>query len=493
MRVAVVGCGYVGLVSGVGLASVGHHVVGIEVDRARRERIAEGSPGFYEPGLVELLQAQLEEGRFRVASELSETADADVVLLAVQTPPGEDGAIDLSFLTRAASELADIFAAAPRRRVVAIRSTVVPGTAQGVVAPSFDGDVAVASNPEFLREGSAVDDFLHPDRVVIGCEEPWARELLAELYRPFDAPLIATSPPTAELAKYTSNAFLATLVSFSNEISHICESLPGVDVEDVLQIIHADRRLTLRAGGRAETSEIVSYLKAGCGYGGSCLPKDLSALIAAGEARGNALPLLNAVREVNESQPGRVVSATEEALGSLRGRQVAVLGVAFKGGTDDLRASPGLRIVEELLERGALVTVYDPLVGSAALGGALGRGRGAHRGQCRARGEGCRGMPRDHERPRGRGVRRRSRGRDVSRSRRGRRSARAGGGPSGRGGLPRRGARAHARVALEQLVLTASKADDQGILVELDRIQRHRLVLPDVRDQPRTFGEPDRK
>ena len=141
-----------------------------------------------------------------------------------------------------------------------------------------------------------------------------------------------------------------------------------------MRIIHADRRLTLRAGGRAETSEIVSYLKAGCGYGGSCLPKDLSALIAAGEARGNELPLLNAVREVNESQPGRVVSATEEALGSLRGRQVAVLGVAFKGGTDDLRASPGLRIVEELLERGALVTVYDPLVGSAALEERLGEG-----------------------------------------------------------------------------------------------------------------------
>jgi nucleotide sugar dehydrogenase len=360
MRVAVVGCGYVGLVSGAGLASVGHDVVGIEVDPGRRERIAAGSAPFHEPGLPELLEG----GALKVSGELRDAADADVVLLAVQTPPVADGSIDLQFLKSAAAELAEAFAEDPqRRRVVAVRSTVIPGTAEGVLSPILGPQVAVASNPEFLREGSAVKDFLHPDRIVVGCDDPGAREVLAELYRPFEAPLVFTSPATAELAKYTSNAFLATLVSFSNEIAHISESLPGVDVEDVLGIIHADRRLS--AGG--VRPEILSYLKAGCGYGGSCLPKDLSALIAAGEAHGQPMPLLRAVREVNEGQAARVAAAAGEALGGLEGRTVAVLGVAFKAGTDDLRESPGLRIVDELLEQGSTVRVYDPLVKAAAL------------------------------------------------------------------------------------------------------------------------------
>jgi UDPglucose 6-dehydrogenase len=368
MRVAVVGCGYVGLVTGVGLASVGHQVLAIEADPGRLEQVAAGSPPFHEPGLQGLLRSELRSGRFGVSSDLREAADEDVVLLAVQTPPDPTGGIDLRYLERAAASLAEAFADSPRRRrAVVIRSTVVPGTAEAVVAPSFEADVAVASNPEFLREGSALEDFLHPDRVVVGCEEEWGRELLAELYRPFDAPLIFTSPATAELAKYTSNAFLATLVSFSNEIARICESVPGVDVEDVLGIIHSDRRLTPKVDGRTIRPEILSYLKAGCGFGGSCLPKDISALIAASKGRGEELPLLEAVRAVNEAQPVRVVESAARALGGLEGRTVAVLGLAFKGGTDDLRSSPGLRIVEELLARGARVTVYDPLVSARAL------------------------------------------------------------------------------------------------------------------------------
>jgi UDPglucose 6-dehydrogenase len=371
MRVAVVGCGYVGLVSGVGLASAGHDVVGIEADSGRRERIAAGSPPFHEPGLPELLRTELDGGRFRTSSELADAAEADVVLVAVQTPPDPGGSIDLRYLTDAAAALSEAFAAAPeRRRVVAVRSTVVPGTLDGVLAPIFGPGTAVASNPEFLREGSAVQDLLRPDRIVVGCDQEWARELLADLYRPFGAPVMFASPATAELSKYTSNAFLATLVSFSNEIARISESLPGVDVEEVLGILHADRRLS---AGETRPG-ILSYLKAGCGFGGSCLPKDLSALIGAAEAQGHELPLLRAVREVNEAQPGRVVGAAREALGGLEGRTVAVLGLAFKAGTDDLRSSPGLTILSELLEQGAAVTVYDPLVAAAALAAYVERG-----------------------------------------------------------------------------------------------------------------------
>ena len=374
MNVAVVGCGYVGLVTGVGLAHIGHDVVAVEVDEGRRERIATGRAPFYEPGLDELLQSSLAAGRFRLAAELAEAADAEVVCLAVQTPPQAGGEIDLSYLRAAAVALARILTR-DRNHVVAIRSTVVPGTATGVVAPLLDGVAAVASNPEFLAEGTAVSDFLHPDRIVVGCDDPTGRELLDELYRPLGAPIVMTSPATAELAKYTSNALLATLISFSNEIGRISESLRGVDVEDVLGIVHRDRRLTPTVDGRAVRPGILAYLRAGCGYGGSCLPKDLSALLAARGAEGFEHPLLEGVRAVNESQAERLVQSVRSGLGGLDGRQLALLGVAFKGGTDDLRESPGLAVLDLLLAAGAQVKVHDPLVAPEAL--AAWRARGA--------------------------------------------------------------------------------------------------------------------
>jgi UDPglucose 6-dehydrogenase len=368
VNVAVVGCGYVGLVTGLGLARAGHRVVGVEADPLRRELIAGGTPPFHEPGLPDLLADGLAGGRFSVSAELDAAGGVEVVLLAVQTPPDEAGAIDLAFLRAAGERLAGVLAATPSRRVVAIRSTVVPGTAEGVLAPALVGtNAVVASNPEFLREGSAVEDFLHPDRVVVGCDDDWGRGVLGRLYEPLGAPVIFTSPAAAELAKYASNALLATLISFSNEIGRISESLPGVDVEDVLGIVHRDRRLSPVVRGEAVRPGILSYLKAGCGYGGSCLPKDLAALLASRRAAGHEHPLLEAVRTVNEGQPARVVDLAERALGGLAGRRVGVLGLAFKGGTDDARSSPALRIVDELLERGADVSAYDPLVPAEAI------------------------------------------------------------------------------------------------------------------------------
>ncbi len=376
MKVTVVGCGYVGLVTGVGLASLGHDVVGVEVDGERRERIAAGSPPFHEPGLADLLGRVLNSGRFRVSATLSDARDSDVVLLAVQTPPRPDGASDLRFLITAAEALVEQFANDARRRVVATRSTVVPGTTDSVVAPILRAqmEIAVASNPEFLREGSAVEDFLRPDRVVVGCHDVWALEVMAELYSPLNGPFIGTTPTTAELAKYTSKAFLATLISFSNEIARICESLPGVDVEDVLGILHQDRRLRPQVNGQVATPGILAYLKSGCGYGGSCLPKDLSSFIAQRHAAGERAPLLEAVRSINDTQPERIVAMASRALDGLAGRTVAVLGAAFKAGTDDLRDSPGLKTVEALLTQGASVVIFDPLVAPELLSHLTGRG-----------------------------------------------------------------------------------------------------------------------
>ena len=376
MKVAVIGSGYVGLVSAVGLAKLGHDVAAIDVDPTRLAMLRRGEAPFHEPGLVEALGQLLAGGSFRVTDSFAAAAAADVILLCVQTPPLPSGAVELRFVEDAARTLSETLAASePRRRVVAVRSTVPPGTNQRLLAPLLSGvDTAVASNPEFLREGTALEDFLHADRIVVGVEEPWAAELMKELYALITAPIILTTPGTAELAKYASNAFLATLISFSNEIAHLCEVTPGVDVEDVLGIVHRDRRLA----GDGRPADIVSYLKAGCGYGGSCLPKDLGALIAYGRDSGVELTLLQAVETVNRKQAGRLAELTERSLGSLRGRRIAVLGAAFKAGTDDMRDSPAVRVVTELLERGAVVGVYDPLVAAERLRAALPGGVGIH-------------------------------------------------------------------------------------------------------------------
>jgi nucleotide sugar dehydrogenase len=370
MDVAVVGCGYVGLVTGATLASIGHTVVGIDTDSSRLDAIRSGRAPFHEPGLDELLRESLDRGTFAVSSTLESAATVDVVLLAVQTPPRADGSVELEHVEGAARALATVLAAAPARtRVVAIRSTVPPGTNERHVAPPLAGvaDLAVVSNPEFLREGTAVDDLLHADRIVIGAAQPWAADVMRTLYEPIGATFLVTSPATAELAKYASNAFLATLVSFSNELAHISERTPGVDVEDVLGIVHLDRRLA----PEGRPAPIVAFLKAGCGYGGSCLPKDIAGLTSYGRALGETTPLLDAVAAVNTAQASRLVDLAENALGSLAGRRIAVLGAAFKAGTDDLRHSSGLTVVQELRDRDALVTVFDPLVAADVLAAAV--------------------------------------------------------------------------------------------------------------------------
>jgi UDPglucose 6-dehydrogenase len=369
MDVVIVGCGYVGLASGVGFASLGHDVLGIEIDERRADLIRNGIAPFHEPGLEERLQICLSEGRFRVSSRIEDAVEGDVVFLCVQTPQGPEGNLNTDFLVEAARQVGSALSTNPRRRVVVVRSTVVPGTTEELVTPALGApeDVAVATNPEFLREGSAVADFLEPDRVVIGCRQSWGADWVARLYEPLKPVVIRTTPAAAEMAKCTSNALLATLISFSNEVARIAEKIPGIDVEDVLDIIHKDRRLSPVIGDHRISPEILAYLKPGCGFGGSCLPKDLSALVHFASSVEEPTSLLHAVMAINETQPDWLVSMTKDAIGPLANRNVTVLGLAFKAGTDDLRESPGLKIVDLLLQERAKVTAYDPLVAADAL------------------------------------------------------------------------------------------------------------------------------
>lgn len=372
MKVAVLGSGYVGLVSAVGLGLRGHEVLAVDIDPARVEQIKNGAVPFHEPGLAEGLKVCLIGENLKVTDSIEKIADYEIVLICVQTPPRSNGAIDLRIFERASVQLAAVFEKNPKERIVVIRSTVIPGTTENFVTPLFQSEnplvrTEIAFNPEFLREGFALKDFLRPDRIVIGTNSTKVKEVLSKLYEPFNTPVIITTPSTAEMVKYTSNTLLATLISFSNQIARIAEKTPNTDVEDILNIVHLDRRFSISNADSDGKVTIVSYLKAGCGFGGSCLPKDLSALINYAHSIKEKAPLLEAVAEINKSQPARVVEMAKDAVGGFNKHKVAVLGVAFKGGTDDLRDSPGLAIVNELLKEKAKIVIFDPLVNKQAL------------------------------------------------------------------------------------------------------------------------------
>lgn len=369
MKISVIGCGYVGLVTGAGLASAGHTVRVVDIDPGKVTTINTGQPPFYEPDLPEVLQKVVSGGTLSATVDVNEAVrDSDVVFVCVGTPSRPNGSIDTKALETATHQVAECMRDSKRYQVLAIRSTVVPGTTSGLVVPLMQEvmkghqvwyDVAV--NPEFLQEGTAVKDFFSPDRVVLGVTDQRAAETLKAVYAPFNAPVVVATTTEAEMIKYTSNTLLATLVSFSNEISQICEALPGVDADLVMNAIHLDRRF-YSSEGKKSPAGIVSYLRPGCGFGGSCLPKDLRALLARSEELGVPTPLLSSVKDINEAQPIHVVDLVENALLDLAGKRIVVLGLAFKGGTADLRESPALTIVEELLRRGARVTAFDPLV-----------------------------------------------------------------------------------------------------------------------------------
>jgi UDPglucose 6-dehydrogenase len=375
VKVTIVGSGYVGLVSAAGLCEKGHEVTCVDLNSRVVDQINQGSSPIHEAGLPELLRFHAGT-RLRATTNLTEAVVAsDLTLITVGTPYGGQG-IDLSQIRAASIAIGEALKQREGYHVVAVKSTVVPGTTDDLVTPllakhsgKWPGpDFGVGVNPEFLREGEAVADFLNPDRIVIGGFDGRTVEVLGCLYEGFrGVDRIATSNRTAEMIKYASNALLATMISFANEIGNLCATIGSVDVVDVVRGVHLDRRLSPRLpSGQRIRPGFLSYLEAGCGFGGSCFPKDVQALVAHGEQLGSRMPLLKAVIEVNDHQPQKLLSLLKKHFPSLAQKRVAVLGLAFKPGTDDLRASPAIPIVQELIAQRAIVTAYDPVAQPAA-------------------------------------------------------------------------------------------------------------------------------
>ena len=351
MKVAVVGTGYVGLPTGVVLADMGHEVVCIDRDQVKLARIQSGESPIYEPGLEEVLEKVLATGRFKTAASIKEGIEgAEVVFIAVGTPQSEDGHPDMSQVVGAAEEIGKCVTAPI---VVVNKSTVPIGSGdlvrETIVAQGADPAlVSVVSNPEFLREGSAVKDSYNPDRIVIGADSKEAAQKLRELYQGVDCPVLVTDVRSAELIKYASNSFLATKISFINAVSRLCE-LCGADVEEVAKGMGMDRRIG------------AEFLKAGLGWGGSCFPKDVNALIAQAHDLGYDFTILRASSQVNDDQVANFMDRLERMSGGLAGKTVALLGLAFKPNTDDVRDAKSHEIIESLEFKGAAVRAYDPV------------------------------------------------------------------------------------------------------------------------------------
>jgi UDPglucose 6-dehydrogenase len=372
VRTSIVGAGYVGLVTGACLAEAGHEVVVADVEASKVDAVNAGTSPIHEPGLGKLLARHVGR-RLRATTDVREAvASSDLTLVAVGTPSSAHG-IDLTSVVSASRAIGEAVAAKDGYHAVVVKSTVIPGTTDGIVTSTLEGasgrrageGLGVGMNPEFLTEGSAVADFMAPDRLVLGANDDRTHAALSDLYASVDAavPRLLTSTRTAEMIKYASNALLATMISFTNEIANLSAEIGGVDVVDVMDGVHASDYLSpMGPGGARVRAPIASFLEAGCGFGGSCLPKDLRALIAEGERHGAATPVLRAVLETNESRPDEMLRLLESGDGDVRGRRVTVLGVAFKPDTDDVRESPAIPIVRRLVDRGAIVTLHDPVV-----------------------------------------------------------------------------------------------------------------------------------
>jgi UDPglucose 6-dehydrogenase len=354
MKISVVGGGYVGLVTGTCFAELGHEVTIIEVDPVKVSAINHGDPPIYEAGLKDLLKKNAER-KLRASTGYEPVSSAEIVFIAVGTPPKPDGSVNLSYIESASVSIGRSLKENPSYCVVIVKSTVPPGTTETIVRPAVlqasgktENEIGFAMNPEFLREGRAVEDFLHPDRIVIGSSNPRAGDRVAEVYRNLTAPVLRTGLTAAEMIKYASNAFLATKISFSNEIGNLCKKL-GIDVYEVMTGVGLDARIG------------PLFLNAGAGFGGSCFPKDVSALVSLAESVGEDPTLLHSVLAVNEQQPCRMIQILETRIGAVNGKRIAILGLAFKDNTDDIRDSRAIPVIRELVQKGANVVAYDPM------------------------------------------------------------------------------------------------------------------------------------
>lgn len=369
MKISIVGTGYVGLVSAVCLASKGHTVICVDSMAGIVDRINHSEATIYEPYLSEYLKEAVAGKRLLATTDLEYAVkNSEISIIAVCTPYKNDS-IDLGFIEKVSRDLGRLLRKKEEYHVVCVKSTVIPTTTDTFVKNIIEeesgkkaGEFGLVMNPEFLREGEAVMDFLHPDRIVIGAYDDKSFELFKKVYEVFSgAPIIRVSLRTAELIKYASNSLLAMLISYSNEIAAISEAVGSLDVEEVLYGVSLDKRLSPQIDGKLIRPGILKYLKAGRGYGGSCLPKDVKALVAFSEQKGYVPKLLNATTEINEKQVEKIVDRIEKELSGIEGRRILVLGLAFKQNSDDIRESPSIKLVKLLVERKALVSVTDPI------------------------------------------------------------------------------------------------------------------------------------
>ena len=366
-NISIVGTGYVGLSTAVGFASKGYKVITSTHDNEKASKINEGVPPFYEPNLQELLKKALKDDRLKCVLDCKEAVmNTDITFIATGTPSRPDGSANLEYIENSAHEIGEALKKKDAYHLIVVKSTVVPGTTGNVVKSAIEEysnkqcgvDFGLCMSPEFLRQGAALHDTLNPDRIVIGEYDKRSGDVLESLYRNFygkkPPPIIRTNLETAELIKYTNNAFLATKISFINSIANICERIPGVDVTTVAEAVGLDRRIG------------PSFLNAGIGYGGSCFPKDVKALIAYSRTLAYSPELLIAVERINETQPYRAVKLCKGFLGDLKGKRIAILGLSFKPNTDDMREARSIPIINQLLKEGATITAFDPVAVAVA-------------------------------------------------------------------------------------------------------------------------------
>lgn len=365
MNLAIIGTGYVGLTTGTCFAEVGHNVVCVDNNQSKVEMLQEGRVPIFEPDLEEMVQSNVSAGRLSFTTDLAKAVqESEIIFIAVPTPPHDDGSVDLSYIEAVSHEIADVLTPEIGYRIVVDKSTVPVSTGSKVYQviaryAKGDVDVDVVSNPEFLREGSAVADLMNPDRVVIGADSQRAMDLMKRVYQPFNAPIVEVDLHSAELIKHAANSFLALKISYINAVSAVCEKA-GADVELVAQGIGMDKRISRH------------FLNAGLGYGGSCFPKDVKGFINVAEQLGAPMQLLKEVESINEKQLERFLSRIRKKLWVLRNKRIAVWGIAFKQNTDDVRESVAVKLIKRLCDEGAIVTAYDPKAaqtGAAALEG----------------------------------------------------------------------------------------------------------------------------
>lgn len=368
MKLCIVGTGYVGLVSGVCLAEKGHDVTCVDTDPFKIEKINLKKSPIYENKLSELLEKVVNSGKFKATTELNEALkDSSVVIIAVGTP-SDKGSIDLSYIESVLSQIGEYIKNSNQYISIVIKSTILPGTTDTFIRNKLEkisgkklGKFGLGMNPEFLREGEAVNDFLYPDRIVLGFENLETKKHLEELYRPWNVDKIFTNTRTAELIKYANNTLLATQISAVNELANISTKLGGIDIKDVVKGVQLDKRWNPILENKRVNPDIIKYLVPGCGFGGSCFSKDLKALRYQGHELGLNMKMINSVIETNESQPHQVINILKNEIGNLKDKKILLLGLAFKPGTDDVRESPALKIAIDALNNEASLYAHDPV------------------------------------------------------------------------------------------------------------------------------------